>query len=137
MPVFPSAAWVQAFCDEFVAHPNAGEAARTLEGTYRFVIEPAGPLQERHTYDVGIEPDGDAGASAVLLDEPPERPRLELRADYANWRRLIGGKLDIAMAIMLRRLRVTGDLSRLTRNLSSAKPLTEALGAVDTQWMEP
>lgn len=137
MPVFPSAAWVEAFCDRFVEHPHAREAAQTLEGTYRFVIEPAGPLTERHVYDLGIHPDGDAGATAVLLTEPPDSPRLQLRADYPNWRRLISGQLDIGMALMLRRIRVTGDLSGLTRNLSNARPLTEALGAVDTQWLEP
>lgn len=136
MPLFPSAAWVQAFCDRFVAHPNAADAVKTLEGAYRFVIEPGGPLQDRHVYDLGIAPDGDAGASAVVLDDPPERPRLELRADYTNWRRLIEGQLDIGMALMLRRIRVSGDLAGLTRNLSSARPLTDALGAVDTTWLE-
>lgn len=136
MPLFPSAAWVEAFCDHFVAHPNAAAAAETLEGTYRFVIEPAGPLTERHVYDLGIRPDGDSGATAELLDGPSGTPRLQLRADYGNWRRLIAGQLDIGMALMLRRIRVTGDLSSLTRNLSSARPLTDALSAVDTQWLE-
>lgn len=136
MPVFPSAEWVQAFCDEFVAHPKASDAATALEGSYRFVIEPSGPLAERHVYDLSIEPGGDDGAVARLLDDPPDRPRLELRADYTNWRRLITGQLDVAMAIMLRRVRVSGDLSSVTRNLSSAKPLTDGLGAVDTQWLE-
>lgn len=136
MPVFPSADWVQAFCDQFVAHPQAGAAATSLEGTYRFVIEPAGPLAERHVYDLSIAPAGDDGAVAKLLDDPPERPRLELRADYTNWRRLITGQLDVAMAVMLRRVRVSGNLASVTRNLSSAKPLTEGLGAVHTQWLE-
>lgn len=136
MPLFPSVAWVEAFCESFSAHPRAGEAAQTLAGSYRFVIEPAGPLLERHVYDLGIQPNGDDGASATLLDEPPDRPRLELRADYANWRRLIGGQLDIGLALMLRRIRVSGDLAGLTRNMSSARPLTDALGAVDTQWLD-
>lgn len=136
MPLFPSTAWVEAFCDTFTSHPNAAETAKALEGTYRFVVEPAGPLEERHDYGVGIEPDGDGGATAVVLPEPPERPRLELRASYPNWRRLIAGQLDIGLAVMMRRLKVRGDLADLRRNLSSARPLTDALGAVDTQWLD-
>lgn len=136
MPLFPSTAWVEEFCRQFATHPDAGEAARVLEGTYRFVIDPAGPLDERHEYAVGIHPRDGAG-EAVLLDDPPDRPRLELRANYPNWRRLIVGELDVGMAVMLRRVKVSGDLSGLMRNLSSTRPLTEALGAVDTQWLEP
>lgn len=136
MPVFPSEAWVQEYCQRLQAHPDAGRAAATLDGVYRFVIEPAGPLTERHAYDVGIHPDGNGGASANLLDEPVERPRLELRAGYPNWRKLIAGELDVRMAMMLRRLKVSGDLSAVTRRLADSRPLTDALSAVDTQWPE-
>ncbi|HVL98776.1 MAG TPA: SCP2 sterol-binding domain-containing protein [Egibacteraceae bacterium] len=137
MPLFPSEAWIEAFCERFSAHPHAGEAARVLAGSYRFVIEPGGPLAERHDYGIDITPDGDSGASAVALAEPPQRPRVELRASYPSWRKLIVGELDVGLAVMMRRLRVSGDVSSLTRHLSSARPLTEALGAVDTQWLEP
>ncbi|HVM13187.1 MAG TPA: SCP2 sterol-binding domain-containing protein [Egibacteraceae bacterium] len=136
MPLFPSTAWVEAFCHTFSSHPDASEAAKALEGTYRFVVEPAGALDKRHEYGVGIGPDGDGGATAVVLPEPPERPRLELRATYPNWRKLIAGQLDLGLAVMMRRLKVSGDVSSLTRNLSSARPLTDALGAVDTQWLD-
>lgn len=135
MPEFPSEAWVEEFCDHLRTHPDAAAAAKTLDGVYRFVVEPAGPLGEHHAYDVAIHPDGDGGASAVLLDEPVDRPRLELRAQYPNWRKLIAGDLDVGMALLLRRLKVRGDLSSLTSNMSSARPLTDALSAVDTQWL--
>lgn len=135
MPAFPSEDWVQAFCDAFMAHPDAAVAASELEGVYRFVIEPAGPLRERHAYDVAISPDGEGGAAA-RVQPAGERVRLELRADYPNWRRLVSGQLDVGMAVMFRRLRVSGDLSGLTRKMSSTRPLTEALGKVDTQWLD-
>lgn len=136
MPVFPSQAWAEELCQRLREHPDAATAATALDGVYRFVVEPAGPLEQRHVYDLAIHPDGDSGASATVLDEPADRPRLELRATYPNWRRLISGEQDVGMALMLRRIKVRGDLASLTKNRSATRPLTDALGTVDTQWLE-
>lgn len=134
MPVFPSSAWMQELCERLVAHPQADEVAANLDGVYRFVIEPAGPLTERHSYDLALRPTG-AGARADLLEgSDHDPPRLTLAADYERWRQLILGELDIGLAVLLRRIRVSGDLAGLTRSLSSAQPLVQALGSVDTQW---
>ena len=100
------------------------------------MVEPAGPLDQMHVYDVAIHPDGDDGVSAAVADKPVDQPRLELRANYTNWRRLISGQQDVGMAVMLRRLKVRGDLSSVTRQLSSTPPLTDSLSAVDTRWLE-
>lgn len=135
MPVFPSEDWVQALCERIEEHPEAGGTAAMLEGVYRFVIEPAGPLTVRHVYAIGIGPDDNGGATATAVPVGDD-VRLELRADYHNWRRLISGQLDLGMAVMFRRLKVSGDVATLTRNLSTARPLADALGSVDTVWLE-
>jgi hypothetical protein len=135
MPQFPSPEWMDAFCDEFRAQPRAHEVAEVLHGTYRFVVEPAGPLTERHVYDLDIEP-GDDAPRAERIEHDSSEPRLTLTAGYDRWRQLIQGKLDIGMAVMLRRLKIKGDLSPLVGGLSSAKPLLDALKSVDTQWLD-
>lgn len=132
MPVFPSREWMHEFCDRLGQHPEAYNVAVALDGTYRFVIQPAGPLPERHAYDVLIAP----GPELRLLDEPVEDPTLELSADHERWRQLIQGKLDVRMAVMLRRLKVRGDLSRLIGRLDSTGPLVDALGQVRTEWLD-
>jgi hypothetical protein len=132
MPRFPSAEWMDEFCERLEAQEGIGGVAEALDGVYRFVIEPSGPVPDRHVYDVEIRPqDGAAAASRLAVD--PE-PRLTLTASYDRWRQLISGRLDIGMAIMLRRLKVSGDLRALTRDVSSAKPLMNALTSVDTEW---
>jgi hypothetical protein len=134
VPVFPSEQWISAFCAELAADPDAGSVAAALDGVYRFVIEPAGPLPERHSYDVAIRPAGD-GADVTPVPHSPDVPRLTLTADYERWRQLVRGELDIPIAVMLRRLRLSGDLGALTGRMGSAKPLLRALGAVPTQWL--
>jgi hypothetical protein len=124
---------MDAYCVAYLERDPDGEVARVLDGTYRFVVEPAGPLSQRHAYDVAIGVDDD-GPRADRVDDDADRPRLTLTADYERWRQLITGTLDVRMAMLLRRLRVSGDLSPLLGGLSSAAPLMDALSAVDTQW---
>lgn len=133
MPVFPSRAWMDEFCAQLRSHARAGEVATALDGVYRFVVEPAGAVGDVHTYDVEIRPDRDAGASAQVVASAGS-PRLTLRADARRWQQLITGQLDLGVAVMLRRLRVTGDLASLRRELDNTKPLMDALRSVDTQW---
>jgi hypothetical protein len=134
MPVFPSAEWMDAYCDRLAAQPRAHEVATALDGVYRFVVEPGGPLTDHHRYDVEIRPD--QGRIAGRLDEPVPRPRLTLAAAYPRWRQLITGQLDIARALLLRRLKVSGDLAALRGRLDTTAPLTRALGEVPSTWLE-
>jgi hypothetical protein len=134
MPVFPSEEWMEAFCDEVAAHPGALHTARALDGVYRFVVQADGPLRATHSYDLLITADGDA-AHVQRLDEPGDRPRLMMTARYGRWRQLINGELDVGLAILLRRLRISGDLMSLRNQLDDVKPLTESLRRVETVWL--
>ena len=133
-PTFPSAAWIDAYCLELMKHPRSRETAVALEGTYRFVIEPAGPVSSRHVYDVSVRPVPDGADVTRIVAESD--PRLVLTAGYDRWRQLIERRLDIGLAVLTRRLRLSGDLGRIRNNLADAKPLLDALSAVDTRWPE-
>jgi len=135
MPVFPSYEWMDEFCRLLESHEDAGDVAAALDGVYRFVIDPGGPLDEQHVYDIAITPI-DAGAEVVVTDDGEITPRLTMTTDYRRWQQLVRGELDIGMAVMLRRLRVSGDLTKLMSNVSSAAPLVDALHEVDTTWLE-
>lgn len=137
MPVFPSGDWMTAFCDALRGHPEAREVASALDGVYRFVVEPAGPLAERHAYDVAITEN--AGAPPLVDWQPADAdgaPTLTISATYPRWQQLITGELDIGLAVMLRRVHVSGELSRLLGQMSKTEPLRESLSAVDTQWLD-
>lgn len=136
MPVFPSHEWMTEFCERLESHPAAGDVASALDGVYRFVVEAAGPLQERHSYDVSIRPTGTGSKVGVVDASASEKPRLTMTTDYRRWQQLVRGELDVGMAVMLRRLRVSGDLTSLMGNVSSARPLLDSLHEVDTVWLE-
>ncbi len=136
MPVFPSQEWMADFCRRLEEHPEAAAIAGALDGVYRFVVEPAGPLTQRHVYDLAIRGGGAGADASVVNGSGAQDPRLTLTTDYRRWQQLIRGELDIGMAVMLRRVRVAGDLTRLIGSVSSARPLVESLHSVETVWLE-
>jgi hypothetical protein len=136
MPTFPSHEWLAAYCEAFADHPDAAEAAERLEGLYRFTVDPAGPLRERHTYHMQVAPDGAGGAHVEPVDSPDAGPRLGIAAGYDRWRQLIEGRLDLQRAYLLRQIRVSGDVFGLIRNLDSTRPLTDSLRTVETDWLD-
>lgn len=135
MPVFPSGEWMEAFCVQLAAQPEAGRVADALAGTYRLVIEPAGGLADRHVYEVRIVPSSNGSPCATWDAGDGAAATFELSADYERWRQLISGTLDVPVAVMLGWLRVRGDLARITMRAADARPLLKALRAIDTQWL--
>lgn len=135
MPVFPSQEWIDEFCAVLQADPRSGAMARALEGVYRFVVEPQGALAQRHAYEITIVPDG-SGSQVTPQPESAGKPRLTIAAGYARWVQMLRGELDIPMAMMLRRIKVSGDLSGVMGNISDARPLLDALGTVDSTFLE-
>jgi hypothetical protein len=134
MPIFPSPEWMEEFCAALAAEPGAGRTAEVLHGVYRFVIEPEGPLRELHTYDILMRPNGPGEPPTVELVGDGQAPRLTITARYSRWKQLVRGDLDVVMAFMLRRIRVSGDIGALRS--ASTKPLTNALSAVASEWLD-
>jgi len=133
VPRFPSAQWIDAFCEQLEAHPRAADAAASLGGVYRFVVEPSGPLTDRHTYEVHLV-GSDGGASARRVDEYGA-PRVTVRTDYNRWRQLLLGTLDLGPAMLFGRIRIAGDLPALLNARDDVDVVVDALRRVDTQWM--
>lgn len=135
MHLFPSEEWVDAFCVNLERHPEAEETARALSGIYRLEVKPAGPLSELHRYDVLISPDS-GDPSVTRLQQLSGDHRLRLSADYARWRQLLEGRLDVKVAVLLGRLRISGDLAGVRSNLNETRPLLDALSSVNTRWRD-
>ena len=77
MPVFPSTEWMDAFCAKLAAHPRAADAATRLRGVYRFIVDPGGPLTDRHTYEIVLAV-ADVGVRANRIEgaASPRRRRM-------------------------------------------------------------
>lgn len=134
MPLFPSSEWMDAFCQQLTAHPRAAQAATNLAGLYSFVVDPAGPLVERHTYGMLLAAvDGTAHAEQVTAAADP---RVTVQADYHRWRQLLEGRLDLGPAVLFGRLRISGDMAALLHSRGDLDVVVDALRRVDTTWLD-
>jgi len=134
VPVFPSTEWMDAFCAELVAHPRAADAATRLRGVYRFVVEPGGPLVDRHTYEISLVPTG-PGVRAHRVDGSAA-PRVVVVTDYGRWRQLLEGRLNLGTAMLFGQLRISGDMAALMGSRGEVDVLIDALRKVDTVWLD-
>ncbi len=134
MPVFPSTQWIDEFCHQLTLHPRAADAARTLGGVYRFVVDPGGVIVERQTYEVLIALDGHETRAEQVFGS--QAPRITVRTDYQRWRQLLVGKLELGPALLFGRLRVTGDVAALLAADGGVDVVLDALRGVDTVWLD-
>jgi SCP-2 sterol transfer family len=135
VPLFPSEEWMRAFGAAVEADPRSGAMAEALQGVYRFVVEPGGRLDQTYSADVAIAPEN-GQARVTPVPSGPREPRLTIAAAYPRWIQLLRGELDIPIAVMLRRVKVSGDLRSVTSKADAARPLLDALSAVDSQFLE-
>jgi hypothetical protein len=134
MPLFPSSEWMDAFCEQLTVHPRAAQAATHLCGVHRFLVEPGGPLAERHTYAILLAVvDGTAHAEPVVAADDP---RVTVSTDYRHWRQLLEGRLDLGPAVLFGRLRVSGDVAALLSSRAHVDVVIDALRRVDTTWLD-
>lgn len=135
VPEFPSAEWIDAFCDQLAGHPRAAHAARFLGGVYRFVVDPGGPLGQGHQYQVLLAA-SEGRARVARTDDPGLRARVGVRTDYPHWQQLLRGQLDLGRAMVFGRIRVSGDLAALLNARNDLHVVVDALRAVETVWLE-
>lgn len=111
-------------------HPRAADLARSLAGRYRFTITPGGGLDVTEAYDLVVAPGPDVGAE-VAGAQPTA---LSVSADYGRWKGLLTGEADFMRSLLLRRIKVHGDVGQLRSRIRDAKPLLDCLGQVPTDF---
>lgn len=127
---FPSLDWMQAYAEIVAAHEHAGEMVRSLEGRYRFTVNPGDGFDDTESYDLVVT----AGPAyhAEVADGSPAM--LAVRADYGRWKKLLTGRADFVMSFLMRKIKVDGDLGTIRSRLSDAKPLLDSLHEVPTDF---
>ena len=117
---FPSEAFFATLVDAFNADPDGSAAARGWQGDLALVVE-----REAEPPFIAWARPGDGGIEQFRVLSRVEElealsPAYEARASLRTWRRLLHRELDPIQAILLRDLRVRGDLQQLVARLRFA-----------------
>lgn len=123
---------MEAVASAVAGAPDAAEQARQVAGVYRFAMSRSGPLERAYEYHVRIAPT-DGGATVTVLDEPADVD-LGIEADYARWKQLLTGHLDVTRSILTRKLKVSGGVGAAIKRIGAVSLIEHAVDAVDTIW---
>ena len=140
---FLSDDWAAALCAALTASAAYREAAATWEGDLCFVAHAGGAadgsrLGADRTAFLDLHRGACRGARAVA-DAATARPdgsaaAFAIAAAYGDWHRILGGALDPITAVMLGKLRVSGDTAAVLRHARAAKAMVACAASVETAW---
>ncbi len=130
---FPSAEWLHELQAKLNGDPHYNEVARRWEGDIVFDIQPSGSLSEPllmyldlwHGKCRAVENASDMSAHP--------RPAFVLRSAYDNFTSILLGKLDPMTAMMTSKLKVTGSMAYMMRNVPTVLDFVRCAREITTQ----
>ncbi|MFX1511053.1 MAG: SCP2 sterol-binding domain-containing protein [Promethearchaeota archaeon] len=118
--LFPSEEWLAEYVKKINENPEYEKAAKDWEGDFLWVLEPDGTEPEEFRgqmittyYDLWH---GQCRKAFLVTPEIPE-PKTEyiISGEYSIWVKMLKGELSAFKAIMMRKLKVKGNLAKIMR----------------------
>jgi len=130
---FPSNEWILELSRLLNESLSYESSAKDWEGDFVFVVEPDEAYEETSHLFLGLRHGKSTGGA--LLSSPDERPvEYRITAPYGVWRKVIEGKLDPIQGMMMRKLKLQGDLMKIMRYPKAAKEIVSCCADVPTEW---
>lgn len=130
---FPSDEWAKEFASQLNASEAYERAAKDWEGDFIFAIEPDKGRPETAFLFIGLY-HGKCTDAALIASEDEREAQYVIRATFANWRKVIEGKMDPIPGMMTRKLKLKGDMMKVMRYPKAAKELVNCVSRVPTDF---
>ena len=132
---FPSESWIQELSKLLNESPSYEQSAKDWEGDFIFVVSADETLEKEAYLFLGLHHGKSTGAA--LLASADERPaEYTITAPFATWRKVIDGDLDPIQGMMMRKLKLEGNLMKIMRYPRAAKEIVTCCASVPTEWPE-
>ena len=131
---FPSDEWIKALSQQLNASASYERSAKNWEGDFIFISEPDAAYDGDTAYlFLGLYHGKSPGAE-MLESEDEREAQFIIRAPFSAWRRVIEGKLDPIQAMMMRKLKLTGDMKMILRYVAAAKEIVSCCAFIPTDF---
>lgn len=133
MPIeFGTDEWIKRLRDEVNRSKNYHDAAKTWEGDFCFVVQGAGNSEFSRMYmDLWH---GECRDAYLVADRQATAPEFTIEAPLATWRRVVEKKLDPIQAIIMRQLRLNGNIFKIMGVPRAALELVQCCTRIETAW---
>jgi putative sterol carrier protein len=130
--LFPSDEWIKALGQKLNESVDYARSAKDWEGDFLFVIEPDDAYADTSYLFLGLYHGRSTGAE--MTDGSEHDVQFTIAAPYSTWRRVIEGKLEPIQGIMMRQLKLEGDMRKILRYPRAAKEIVGCCATIPTVW---
>lgn len=132
---FPSDEWIKELSRLLNASESYESSARNWEGDFLFEIQPDATFTDAAYLYLGLH-HGKSPDAAMVATTDARPAAFRVSAPYGTWRKVIDGDLDPIQGMMMRKLKLEGDLMKVMRYPKAAKEIVSCCALVPTQWPE-
>ena len=130
---FPSDEWIKELSRQLNASESYERSAKDWEGDFWFLVEPDASYPETANLFLGLH-HGKSPGAAMEPDPASRQAEFTLSAPFSTWRQVIEGKLDPIQGMMMRKLKLQGNLTKIMRYPRAAKEIVSCCALIPTDW---
>ena len=130
---FPSDEWIKELSNQLNASETYGRSAKDWEGDFVFVVEPDDTFDSTAYLFLALY-HGKSPDAAMEPDQASREAEFTLSAPFGTWRQVIEGKLDPIQGMMMRKLKLQGNLTKIMRYPRAAKEIVSCCALIPTDW---
>jgi putative sterol carrier protein len=130
---FPSDEWVKEFANQMNASESYAKSAKDWEGDFNFIVEADKSYPETVYFFIGLY-HGQATDAAMVGSAEARPAPFTVSGPFSVWRKVIEGKQDPIQALMMRKLKLKGNLMKVMRYPKAAKEMVDCVKRVPTEF---
>lgn len=131
--MFGSDEWAKAFMEEINKNEAYAKVAADWEGDFYFVVQPKKMFDKQIVLYIDLW-HGKCRDAKVVEDESQYSPEYKLIASDDNWKAIIDRKLDPIRGMMIRKLKLEGNMGKIMRYVRAAQELVNSATRVPTEF---
>jgi putative sterol carrier protein len=132
---FPSDEWIKELGRQLNGSASYERSAKDWEGDFIFVAESDKAFEDSAYLFLGLY-HGKSTEAAMLSSEDEREAQFVIRAPFSAWRQVIEGKLDPIQGMMMRKLKLTGDMRMILRYVAAAKEIVSCCALIPTDFSD-
>jgi len=133
MPIFATQAWLDESASLLNNDPEYAEGAKDYEGDYLYIVE-ADELQPAPIYYYVDLYHGKCRKATIVTSPTEVKAEFEMSAPYSIWKKILQGELDGNKALMTRKLKIKGNMTKLMKSTKPATAYFKALATLKTEF---
>ena len=132
--LFFSEEWVKRFVEELNKNQSYFEAAKDWEGDFLFIINAGQKVKSEIVIYLDLW-HGKCRDYKVLPDRGAKKAEFIFEGSYDNWEKLAKGQLDPIKALLMRKFKLSGSMTKIMKNVKAASELAKNCSRVPTKFL--